>query len=277
LKASVIVRFARLDDRSSILRLVEHTWDWGDYIPEVLDEWLSGSDSRLFVGELDSEIVALTHLSICEGRVGWLEGLRVKEGLRNRGIATLVAQHIAQYARSEGIHKLRMMIYSDNYASIRHAKKSGFSVRGTFRRVRFRGTSSTRPVLFCRTAEWSSVPANALEDYCGLLYTSWKWLDLNQARFEKLVASGKVFSDGEQILIHSSDYADDNAKRCAEVGFTSSMDEALVGSLASSLVKTGYQTVEFVIPSNWYFSKEEFSEDIIDENRHEQLIFEREL
>ncbi len=267
-----------MDDRSSILRLVEHTWDWGDYIPEVLDEWLSGSDSRLFVGELDSEIVALTHLSICEDRVGWLEGLRVKEGLRNRGIATLVAQHIAEYARSEGIHKLRMMIYSDNYASIRHAKKSGFSVRGTFRRVRFRGILPTNPVSFHKTAQWDSVSAGVLRDYSGLFYSSWKWLDLDQASFESLAASGKVLSYGKDVLIHSSDYVDKDASRIAEIGFTSSMDVNLAGSLASNLAKSGCQVVEFVIPSTWNFSHEWFSEDDKDKGiRHEQLVFEREL
>ena len=37
---STEIRPARPEDREAVLAFCMHTWDWGDYIESVWDEWL---------------------------------------------------------------------------------------------------------------------------------------------------------------------------------------------------------------------------------------------
>ena len=41
MSSALIIRPARPEDRPAVERICAHTWEWGDYIPEVWEEWLA--------------------------------------------------------------------------------------------------------------------------------------------------------------------------------------------------------------------------------------------
>ena len=47
------VRRAREEDREAVLAFCSQTWEWGDYIEYVWDEWLHDPQSALFVATMD--------------------------------------------------------------------------------------------------------------------------------------------------------------------------------------------------------------------------------
>ena len=48
----LIIRLAQSADRPAMERVCAHTWEWGDYIPEVRDDWLADERGAVLVGEL---------------------------------------------------------------------------------------------------------------------------------------------------------------------------------------------------------------------------------
>ncbi len=54
-----MIRAARPEDRADMERICAHTWDDGDYIPYVWDEWLADPQAVLLAGELEGRMVAL--------------------------------------------------------------------------------------------------------------------------------------------------------------------------------------------------------------------------
>jgi hypothetical protein len=55
------IRQARSDDRLSVERICAQTFDWGDYIPEVWDDWL---DRVIWIGFADGQPEAIADLAL---------------------------------------------------------------------------------------------------------------------------------------------------------------------------------------------------------------------
>src|SRR2546423_14642906 len=81
------IRPARPEDREAVLAFCEQTWEWGDYIEYVWDEWLHDSKGILFVATIDGKYVAVSHLQMLNERDAWLEGMRVNHAYRQNGLA----------------------------------------------------------------------------------------------------------------------------------------------------------------------------------------------
>ena len=58
------VRRAREEDRDAVLAFSSQTWEWGDYIAYVWDEWLHDENGALFVATLDRQPVGIANLRI---------------------------------------------------------------------------------------------------------------------------------------------------------------------------------------------------------------------
>ena len=87
----ISIRPARPEDRPAIERICAHTWEWGDYIPEVWDDWLAEGDrgeGHALVGEVEGFVVALSKVTLQTPDQVWLEGMRVDPDCRQRhGVA----------------------------------------------------------------------------------------------------------------------------------------------------------------------------------------------
>lgn len=271
---SPYIREATRDDEPRILKLVEHTWSWGDYIPSVLDKWLSNDKSKVFVCTKGDELLGMVHLSIEEGGLGWLEGARVAQDHRNKGIATMLANHTVEYASKIGLSKLRLAVAVDNKPSIRHVEKVGFRAFKTFKRVSSHTSMKTHTVSTRRLEEneVSSVLTSKFYDsYGGLYYKSFRWLDLSGETLTRLSLTGRAFWINKTLLVHSSEYYEDNMK-VAEIGYTQFDEKFDSSEIVSLFALRLFSKVDFILPDKVELATEGFNEE-----GQRFIVFERAL
>src|SRR5436190_10468777 len=123
------IREARPEDRAAVLAFCAHTWEWGDYIEFVWDEWLHDPHGALFVATIDGQPVGISRIRMLNETDAWLEGMRVDPVFRHRGLAT--ALHNAQLveAMKRGATRAGLITESTNTASV------SLIERGFFRRM----------------------------------------------------------------------------------------------------------------------------------------------
>ncbi len=113
------VRRAREEDREAVLAFCEQTWEWGDYIANVWDEWLHAENGALFVATMDGQPVGIANLRMLTASEAWLEGMRVDPAHRQHGIANaLFEAQIAEALRRTAL-TARLITESTNIAAIR--------------------------------------------------------------------------------------------------------------------------------------------------------------
>jgi ribosomal protein S18 acetylase RimI-like enzyme len=130
--ADLEIRPARADDRAAVLAFCEGTWDDGDYIAEVWDEWLGDASGALLVGVLEGKPVGVAHLHLVSPEEGWLEGVRVDPALRRHGIGQALALRALVTARERGAGVVRLFTSGDNVPSQRLFESLGFEQVASF-------------------------------------------------------------------------------------------------------------------------------------------------
>lgn len=113
------IRPARSEDREAVLAFSSHTWDWGDYIEYVWDEWLHDPQGMLFVATSDGQPVGVAHIRMLNKTEAWLEGMRVAPAFRRQGIATALFEAQLLEAMRRGAKTVRSLTESTNTTSIR--------------------------------------------------------------------------------------------------------------------------------------------------------------
>lgn len=130
--SEIIVRQARAEDREAVLAFCAHTWDWGDYIEHVWDEWLQNPDGALLVAVAEGQPVGLLHIQMLSETEAWQEGMRVDPAYRRQGIARLMDQAASAEERRRGATVVRLLIESTNHASLSMAEQGQSRQLGAF-------------------------------------------------------------------------------------------------------------------------------------------------
>jgi len=128
----LVFRPARPEDKLRVLEITAHTWDDGDYIPEVWDNWLADPQGELTVAVDDGVVVALSKLTQVVGDQWWIEGLRVDPERRLRGIGQAMVAYQVAHAKRFGGRVLRYATGIRNEGSHRIAERAGFHVLTRF-------------------------------------------------------------------------------------------------------------------------------------------------
>ncbi len=128
----VTIRLARTQDKEAVLAFCAHTWDWGDYIPQVWDEWLADSSGRLLVAVLRDRPVAVVHMQMVAPGECWLEGMRVDPAARGQGISRRLNEQAMREARQMGATVARLATRFDNTVAQRALESGGFEQVGTY-------------------------------------------------------------------------------------------------------------------------------------------------
>lgn len=126
-RGRLIIRPARAADKERVLAFCQGTWDWGDYIAYVWDDWLSSPRGRLLVGEIDGEPVAVCRAALPTPSEGWLEGLRVDPSRRGAGIGLEMSRACLAAALDLGASVVRFATRSDNHPIHRIASELGYT------------------------------------------------------------------------------------------------------------------------------------------------------
>ena len=108
------------------------TWEWGDYIEYVWDEWLHDPDGLLLVATLDGKPVGVANIRMLNEADAWMEGMRVDPAYRQHGIATALFNGQIAEARRRGATNARLITESTNMAAIRLIERSSMHRVGAF-------------------------------------------------------------------------------------------------------------------------------------------------
>jgi GNAT superfamily N-acetyltransferase len=128
----LILRLARPDDRPAMERVCAQTFDWGDYIPSVWDDWLDDEQSLVLVGEQGDSVVALSKITFQTPDQVWLGGMRVHPDHRRRGIAGQFLDHSLDYARQRGARVVRLGTSQRNTPVHRIMARAGMTRVGSY-------------------------------------------------------------------------------------------------------------------------------------------------
>lgn len=126
------IRQARPEDREAVLAFCAHTWEWGDYIDDVWDEWLRDPTGLLLVALFDGTPVGILHIRMLSEADVWLEGMRVDPAYRNQGIARQLNLEASAEAMRRGATTVRLLTESTNAASIHMVERLHFRRAGVF-------------------------------------------------------------------------------------------------------------------------------------------------
>lgn len=128
----VDIRSASEDDRDAVLAFCENTWEWGDYIGDVWDNWLHDANGRLFVAVVDGQPVGLIHIRMMSETEAWLEGWRVDPRYRQRGLARELNLAAQAEAMRRGATAVRLAVAAKNTRSRHLSASNHMREVGTF-------------------------------------------------------------------------------------------------------------------------------------------------
>jgi GNAT superfamily N-acetyltransferase len=126
------IRPARPEDRNAVLAFCAHTWEWGDYIEYVWDEWLHDPQGQMFVATVDGQAVGVAHFRMLSATEAWLEGMRIDPAYRQQGLATAINNTMLAEAMKRGATVARLITESTNTAAIRATGHSFMRQVGAF-------------------------------------------------------------------------------------------------------------------------------------------------
>lgn len=130
--SEIEIRPARAEDREAVFAFCQQTWEWGDYIPYVWDEWLRNPAGQLLVAVADGQPVGIVHILMLNATDTWQEGMRVDPAYRQRGIARRLSTEAGAEAMRRGATTVRLLTEADNTTSIHMAEQSHFRQVGIF-------------------------------------------------------------------------------------------------------------------------------------------------
>jgi GNAT superfamily N-acetyltransferase len=127
-----VCRPTRKADIPAILEITRHTWHGHDYVPLVLDKWLEDPIGSMFTAELAGQTVGIVKLSLLSKDEWWIEGLRVNQEIKNRGIGKHLFGFAMDYWRSHLGGTIRMITGEGNATSQHLADLFGFQMMMKF-------------------------------------------------------------------------------------------------------------------------------------------------
>ena len=120
------VRQATVQDIPAIVAFTTGTFEWGDYVPDVISEWIEDPDGMAMVAVDNGETVGVARTVLLSPTEAWAHGVRVHPDHRGLGMAGVLAESLMEWARDAGARVVRLLIEDENTASIRHVDKVGF-------------------------------------------------------------------------------------------------------------------------------------------------------
>lgn len=191
------LRPARPDDRPAMERICAHTWDWGDYVPEVWDDWLADENGLVLIGELEGQAVAMHKITFHTPHQVWLEGMRVHPDFRHRGIGGMFMTHSLEYARARKARVVRLGTGSRNEAAQTIMSRAGMRLVGRYVLWMADPLPDTSPPSTLEPQHLAQVQAFLKESrvlaHTNHLYNaSWAWQELSAKRVTQMLSNGQM-------------------------------------------------------------------------------------
>jgi len=193
----LIIRPARPDDRPAVEQICAHTWEWGDYIPQVWDEWLSDERAVLQVGVMDGQVVAVNRVVFQSPDEVWLEGMRVDPERRRQGIGWQFMEHDLAYAREHRAKVVRLATGHSNTAVHTMVARVGMVRIGAAQLLAAEAMPGGPLPVILGPDQAAQVMAflqhsSVLAHTHGLYDAGWVWQALSADRVAEMLAAGQM-------------------------------------------------------------------------------------
>ena len=119
------IRTATLSDWDHISNISKKS-GYIDYISQIGPSYIN--DGTVIVGEDSGTITGFLKIEELIDNTSWLGGLRVHPDFRRKGIAMQLTREAVNMGKVRGHTATRILISTDNVASIELSKKSGFKI-----------------------------------------------------------------------------------------------------------------------------------------------------
>jgi ribosomal protein S18 acetylase RimI-like enzyme len=215
------IRHAAKSDKEEVLRFCVNTFEWGDYIDQVWDNWYSEPNGVLLVAEDDEEynidskkrtsIIAVSHASLCpNNRNVWLEGVRVHPNFRRRSVATQLLNTMTSYGKEQGAEEASAMVAGNNIASQLMMESNGFAVisKWSYYSINKIPKKVDKVKLISQVATfedtetvWNYIRRSEVYKSSGKTYVnSWRWYSLDLSVLKDFIKHEKVLVIGKDPI-----------------------------------------------------------------------------
>ncbi|MDK1017789.1 MAG: GNAT family N-acetyltransferase [Actinomycetota bacterium] len=120
------IRVASHADIPAIVSFTTDTFEWGDYVPDRIEEWIDDPSGVVMLAVEEAEPIALGRALLLSPSEAWMHAARVRSDRRGEGIAGDVGGVLLGWAQERGALVARLLIEDDNESSIRQVRKNGF-------------------------------------------------------------------------------------------------------------------------------------------------------
>ena len=263
-------RHAKPSDKHNVLRFCTNTFEWGDYIEEVWDEWYADPNGYLMIAEENEVIAAVSHAYLCPNRNRvWLEGVRVNPDFRRRAVATELIKNMLVYGKEHGAQDAASLVSVKNVASQGMMEKNGFVVTSRwiycYSSINTHQEPDTGQATIAKLKDkeiirsylkQSQIFRAAAENYAHL----WRWyhLYLDSDFLQNLIHDRKIIitTNHDHSIIHGLVIINKNDNNMFQIGYIDAVDvqglRALIGfviNLAySELREKKSETVQMFVP-----------------------------
>jgi len=196
-----LIRPATREDRDSIIAFCQNTFDWGDYIEEVIDDWLDCGEGVLLTAVCEGKPAGMARVAMITPREAWFEGLRVDREFRRLGVGSALTTACIQEARQRGAEIAMMAVDACNAASLRLSERAGFTCVARFKEIDLGGTATGRAhhglAGGVRPAAQDDVPVleallGSVEPH-GLAFVGWEVIRWSAEMIRDMIERGRLW------------------------------------------------------------------------------------
>lgn len=139
------IRIAKPEDAEQLLEVIKNADAYDSIIFQLGDsnlnaqhivEWMTENEDSMtiFVAEADGHIIG--YLQVKRGVLDSTKhcgtiAVGVHSNARGTGVGTMLFEHMHQWAREHGFHRLELMVLTNNVKGIFLFRKMGYKIEGT--------------------------------------------------------------------------------------------------------------------------------------------------
>ncbi len=254
-----LVREAEWKDKEAILAISRKIWEGEDYVPAVLEDWLS--QGGMLVAELSGEVVGFAKVTELSPGEFWFEGLRVDPAHQGKGVAKALAQAQLEWALSRQPKTIRLATVEANEASLHIAQNLGFHevARFFYLEAEVRKPKEVRKLRTSAPEEaWEFLRASqVLAEGKGFLGLGWRFRQASPELVEELARKEALFALGEPprglLIIVPDPYT---PKELGCLAFLDGEEGVLPGLLEFAhglAAKNGERILSAMVAAPWLF------------------------